>query len=212
MATKTRQPKLSTQVVTERPKLRPTMVRVELRRELVARPAVSSGLVARAEIARRLTKVDIVNFAQKAGKPLDGGEIETHVELSAGVPWVVGRGWLNAFFLRAWASQTVMAFVPNDPGQEEDALEIVLDGLTQGDSYLAQIRVGGLSFDPQLPGTFHIGVSDTAHADILQSGLSQTLSVFLPSVQGPMSLILVKTKGIGAWYFDDVLVSHLGKL
>ena len=85
-----------------------------------------------------------------------------------------------------------------------------MDGLTEGDAYVAQIRVGGWPANPQVAGTFHIGASDASHADILQSGASQTLSVFMPSVSGSLSLITIKTKGLGGWYFDDVVVSHVG--
>jgi hypothetical protein len=85
-----------------------------------------------------------------------------------------------------------------------------MDGLTEGDAYVAEIRVGGWSVNSQSPGTFHIGASDASHADIHHSGPSQTLSVFIPSVGGSLSLITIETKGLGGWLLDDVRILHLG--
>ncbi len=199
----------------ERTKLRPGLVRVDMREELVARPAVSPGLFSRAEICRRFTKVELAKQIRQAGyKPMGGGgEVETHVELSAAVPWVDGRGWLEAGgTLQNWFATSTIAFYPDKPNQQQGILSIWLDGLTEGDAYAAQIRVGGWSANPQLPGTFHIGASDASHADIIQSGASQTLSVLMPGVSGTLSLINIETKGLGGWSFDDVLVTHLGNL
>ena len=120
-----------------------------------------------------------------------GGTSETHVELSSAVPWVEGRGWLEA----AGALQYIW-----------------MDGLTEGDAYVAEIRVGGWSINQQSPGTFHIGASDASHADIHQTGASQTLAVFIPAVEGSLSLITIETQGLGGWLLDDVRVLHLGKI
>jgi hypothetical protein len=197
----------------ERKKLRQNLVRVDLSDELVGRPAVSPGLFSRADISRRLTNTEVLNLMRKGGvEPAGGGgDLETHVELSPAVPWVEGRGWLEAAgSLQSWFATTTIGFIPDKPNQEEGILYIWMDGLTEGDAYVAQIRVGGWPANPQLPGTFNIGASDASHADALQSGASQTLSVFIPSVSGPLSLITIRTKGLGGWYFDDVVVSHAG--
>jgi len=182
--------------------------------ELVARPAVSRGLFSRAEISRRLTNTEVLNLMRKVQPMGNGGSgtgLETHVELSPAVPWVDGRGWLDAAgSLQSWFATTTIGFYPDAPNQEQGILYIYMDGLTAGDAYVAQIRVGGWRANPQVPGTFHIGASDAAHADILQSGASQTLSVFIPSVADTLSLITIQTKGLGGWYFDDVTVTHVG--
>ena len=124
-----------------------------------------------------------------------------------------GRGWLEAAgALQCWFATTTIGFVPDKPAQEQGVLYIWMDGLTEGDAYVAQIRVGGYSVNPQVPGTYNIGASDAAHFDAQHSGVSQTISVFIPAASGPLSLIRIDTRGLGGWTFDDVLVTHLGPL
>ena len=200
----------------ERTKLRQNPMRVQVRTELLERPTATSALFTRADVGKRLTATDISKLARKAGfKTMGGGggEAETHVELSSAVPWVEGRGWLEAGgTLQSWFATTTIGFIPDKPSQEQGVLYIWMDGLTEGDAYVAEIRVGGWSVNPQSPGTFNIGASDAAHADIHQSGPSQTLSVFIPSVGGSLSLIRIDTEGLGGWLLDDVRVLHLGSL
>jgi hypothetical protein len=216
MATKSRpkSSKTSTQTTqVERRKLRQNVVRIDLSDELVARPGVSPGLFSRADISRRLTTTEVLTLMRRSGfEPTGGGsDFQAHVELSPAVPWVDGRGWLDAAgTLQSWFATTTIGFIPDAPNQEQGILYIWMDGLTEGDAYVAQIRVGGWPANPQVAGTFNIGASDASHADILQSGASQTLSVFIPSVAGSLSLITIRTKGLGGWYFDDVVVSHVG--
>ena len=76
-----------------------------------------------------------------------------------------------------------------------------MDGLTEGDAYVAEIRVGGWSVNPQSPGTFHIGASDASHADIHQTGASQTLSEFIPSVEAAYRSLRLKPRDSG-WLLD----------
>jgi len=200
----------------ERPRLRQNPIRVQVRTELLERPTATSGLFTRADVGKRLTATDLSRLMRQAGyKPLGGGggDFETHVELSAAVPWVDGRGWLEAAgALQSWFSTNTISFIPDKPSQEQGILYIWMDGLTEGDAYVAEIRVGGWSINPQSPGTFHIGASDASHADIQHVGFSQTLSVFIPSVGGSLSLITIETQGLGGWLLDDVLVKHLGSL
>lgn len=200
----------------ERTRLRQNPIRVQVRTELLERPTVTSGLFTRADVGKRLTATDLSRLMRKAGfKPLGGrgGDFETHVELSSAVPWVEGRGWLEAAgTLQSWFSTNTISFIPDKPSQEQGILYIWMDGLTEGDAYVAEIRVGGWSINPQSPGTFHIGASDASHADIHHAGFSQTLSVFIPSVGGSLSLITIETEGLGGWLLDDVLVKHLGSL
>ena len=205
------------QTLVERDKLRQNPVRVEVRAELLERPTSSSRLFSRAEVGKRLTATDITRLIRKAGmKPLGGGgggDAETHVELSSAVPWVEGRGWLEASgTLQSWFATTTIGFIPDKPSLQQGILSIWMDGLIEGDAYVAEIRVGGYSINPQAPGTYNIGASDASHADIQQSGASQTLSVFIPAVGGTLSLINVRTQGLGGWLLDDVRVLHLGKL
>ena len=82
----------------ERRKLRQNVVRIDLSDELVARPGVSPGLFSRADISRRLTATEVLTLMRKSGfEPTGGGsDLETHVELSPAVPWLDGRGWLEA--------------------------------------------------------------------------------------------------------------------
>jgi len=205
------------QTLVERDKLRQNPVRIEVRAEVLERPTSSSRLFSRAEVGKRLTATDITKLIRKAGlKPLGGGgggDAETHVELSSAVPWVEGRGWLEAAgTLQSWFATTTIGFIPDKPSQEQGILSIWMDGLIEGDAYVAEIRVGGYSINPQAPGTYNIGASDASHADIQQSGASQTLSVFIPAVGGTLSLINVRTQGLGGWLLDDVRVLHLGKL
>lgn len=205
------------QTLVKRDKLRQNPVRIEVRAEVLERPTSSSRLFSRAEVGKRLTATDITKLIRKAGlKPLGGGgggDAETHVELSSAVPWVEGRGWLEAAgTLQSWFATTTIGFIPDKPSQEQGILSIWMDGLIEGDAYVAEIRVGGYSINPQAPGTYNIGASDASHADIHQSGASQTLSVFIPAVGGTMSLINVRTQGLGGWLLDDVRVLHLGKL
>ena len=200
----------------ERTKLRQNPMRVKVRTELVERPTRTSTVFTRADVGKRLTATDITKLVRKAGfKPRGGGggESETHVELSSAVPWVEGRGWIDAAgALQSWFSTTTIGFIPDKPNQEQGILYIWMDGLTEGDAYVAEIRVGGWSVDPQSPGTFNIGASDAAHGDVHQTGASQTLSVFIPSVGGSLSLITIHTEGLGGWLLDDVRVLHLGPL
>ena len=99
---------------------------------------------------------------------------------------------------QSWFPSTTIGFIPDNPSQEQGILYIwIKTSLTEGDAYVAEIRVGGWSVNSQSPGTFHIGASDASHADIHHSGPSQTLSVFIPSVGGSLSLITIETKGLG---------------
>ena len=201
--------------VVERRSLRPKRLRVELRDEPIARPSITPGLYRRPEIAKRLTRAELRRVVLQGGmKPMGGGgQGDLHVELSPAVPWVEGRGWLEAAgTLQSWFATTTIGFYPDKPNQEQGILYIWLDGLTPGDAYVAQIRVGGWSANPQVSGTYNIGASDAAHADVHHSGASQTLSVFIPAVDASMSLITIETKGLGGWLLDDVLVTHLGPL
>ena len=201
---------------TERTKLRQKPIRVQVRTELLERPTATSALFTRADVGKRLTATDVSKLVRKAGfKPMGGGggESETHVELSSAVPWVEGRGWLEAAgTLQSWFPTTTIGFIPDKPSQEQGILYIWMDGLTEGDAYVAEIRVGGWSINPQSPGAFHIGASDASHADVHQTGASQTLSVFIPSVGGSLSLITIETQGLGGWLLDDVRILHLGTL
>jgi hypothetical protein len=200
----------------ERTKMRQTPMRIQVRTERIERPARTSALLARVDVAKRLTATDITKLVRKAGfRPTGGGggESQIHVELSSAVPWVEGRGWLDAAgTLQSWFATTTIGFIPDKPNQEQGVLYIWMDGLTAGDAYVAEIRVGGWSVDPQSPGTFNIGASDASHGDVHQTGASQTLSVFMPSVEGSMSLIRIDTEGLGGWSLDDVRVLHLGPL
>ena len=200
----------------ERTKLRQNPMRIQVRTDLIERPTRTSALLTRADVGKRLTATDITKLIRKGGfKPRGGGggESQTHVELSSAVPWVEGRGWLEAAgALQSWFPTTTIGFIPDNPNQEQGILYIWMDGLTEGDAYVAEIRVGGWSVDHQSPGTFNIGASDAAHGDVHQTGANQTLSVFIPSVGGSLSLITIRTEGLGGWLLDDVRILHLGAL
>jgi len=200
----------------ERTKLRQNPMRIQVRTDLIERPTRTSTLFTRADVGKRLTATDMTKLIRKAGfKPHGGGggESQTHVELSSAVPWVEGRGWLEAAgTLQSWFPTTTIGFIPDKPNQEQGILYIWMDGLTEGNAYVAEIRVGGWSVDPQSPGTFNIGASDAAHGDVHQTGANQTLSVFIPSVGGSLSLITIRTEGLGGWLLDDVRILHLGAL
>jgi hypothetical protein len=206
----------STPATPERRVLTPKAPRVDVRGELIARPAVVPGLYRRKEVGRRLTVTELRAVVASAGYKTmggGGGASDVHVELSPGVPWVDGRGWLEAAgMLQAWFGTGSASFIPSDPSKEQGVLSIWLDGLTPGDAYIAQIRVGGYPVNPQVSGTYNIGASDAAHADIHHTGASQTLTVLMPGVSGALSLINVETKGLGGWLFDDVIVTHVGPL
>lgn len=199
----------------ERRTLRPKRVRVEMQAELLDLPRVSPGVFRRADIAPRLSRAALARQLRRFGmQPMGGGGTgTTHVELSPAVPWVDGRGWLEAAgTLQSWFATTTIGFYPDKPAQEQGILSIWLDGLTPGDAYAVQIRVGGWSANAQVPGEFRVGTSDAGHFDVQHSGASQTISVFLPAASGPLSLINIETHGLGGWLFDDALVTHLGPL
>lgn len=210
-----RRPK-SKPIVLERRTLKAKPVRVSLRSEPIARPAVRPGLIRRPEIAKRLTKAEVIGIVRQHGyTPMGGGGGGTniYVELSPAMPWVDGRGWLEAAgTLQSYFATESIGFIPDKPNQEQGVLSVWLDGLIEGDAYVAEIRVGGYPASQQVPGTYNIGASDAAHADVHHTGVSQTLSVFMPGVQGGLSLINIETTGLGGWLFDDVLVTHLGTL
>jgi len=195
--------------------LRERRPRVDVAALPIAMPRIAPGLFRRPEAAKRLSRAEIGRMVRAYGyRPTGGGSVgEPWVELSPAVPWVDGRGWLEAAgALQSWHATTTIGFYPDKPDQEQGVLKIWMDGLTVGDAYVAQIRVGGYPANPQLPGTFDIGASDAAHADVHHSGANQTISVFMPGVSGPLSLIRIDTRGLGGWLFDDVLISHLGPL
>ena len=129
-----------------------------MRTELLARPTAKPGLFHRTEVGKRLTATDISRLIRKAGMKTmggSGGDFETHVELSSAVPWVEGRGWLEAAgTLQSWFPTTTIGFIPDKPSQQQGVLSVWLDGLTEGDAYIAEIRVGGWSINPSVTGHF----------------------------------------------------------
>ena len=198
---------------TERTTLRQNRVEVQLSRELRERPTASSTRSPRVEIGKRLSTPDVAKVIENAGMKSVGGDVETHVELSAAVPWVKGRGWLEAGdTLTTWDALGAISFSPDEPNHLQGLLKIRLEGLTKGHAYVAEIRVGGASIKPQTSGTFHIFASDASNVDIHHFGGSQTLSVFIPAVEGTLAVIYIETKGLVQWRLDDVRVLHLGKL
>jgi hypothetical protein len=134
-------------------------------------------------------------------KPLDGGgSSDIHVELSPGVPWVEGRGWLEAAgMLQGCYGTGCASFIPSDPSKEQGVLSIWLDGLTAGDAYVAQIRVGGYSVNPQVPGTYNIGAGDAAHADIHHKASARPSPSSCPRVR---PAVVNQYRDQGAWRLD----------
>jgi len=178
-------------------------------------PDVERGLLRRVGAAQALSLAQMEQLVNGGGFSIKDRHLsgETHVELSPAVPYVEDGGWLEAAgMLQSWFPTTTIGFIPSDPSQEQGVLYIWMDGLTPGDAYIAEVRVGGWTASPSIPGTFNIGASDANHMDIQHSGSSQNLGIFMPGVQGDLSLIRIDTKGLGGWLFDDVTVTHLGTL
>ncbi len=208
-------PDLEALTRTERKSLSQRRPRIATSDHMIEVPEVERGLLRRAGAAAAFSLDHMEQLVNSGGFSIKNQHIsgETHVELSAAVPYVEGRGWLEAAgMLQSWFPTTNIGFIPTDPSQEQGVLYIWMDGLTPGDAYLVEIRVGGWSASPGIPGTFNIGASDSTHVDIQHSGASQNLGIFMPGVQGELSLIRIDTKGLGGWLFDEVKVTHLGTL
>src|SRR5690606_18443900 len=102
----------------DRRTLRPKKTRVELRPERSERPKVAAGLFRRQDVASRLSRAGLVRLLHRFEmRPKGGGGTgTTHVELSPAVPWVDGRGWLEAAgTLQSWLATTTIGFYPDNP-------------------------------------------------------------------------------------------------
>jgi hypothetical protein len=133
-----------------------------------------------------------------------------HVTLSAQVPWVEGRGYLNLINPQSFfADGPNVGFIAPYDDNVEGKIEVWLLGLEAGGTYFLEIRVGSYPLDPGEPGQWEVRSSEGPAAFLQATGPGQSLPVILHEVSGPMALVTLTSTGLGGWVFYDVEVAEL---
>jgi hypothetical protein len=168
---------------------------------------------AQAQRPAYFSRDEIRRIAEKLGGGITTTDLqgEPHVTLSAQVPWVEDRGYLNLINPQSvFADDPNAGFVTPFDGNVEGKLEVWLRGLEAGASYVLQIRVGSYSLDPDEPGLWEVRSSEGSPVYHASTGPDQTIPVFLLEVDGPLALVTLTSTGLGGWVFYDVQVHRLG--
>ena len=134
-----------------------------------------------------------------------------HVILSAQVPWVEDRGYLNAINPRTvWSDSPNMGFIPPPYGGNiEGRLEVWLLGLTVGASYFLEFRLGAAPAHPDQPAHWEFKSSQGAPSTVTASFPNQNVTLLLHQVDGNMELARLSGSGLSNWIFYDVTVTEL---
>ena len=146
-----------------------------------------------------------------------GGSIGTknhvgghHVSLSAQVPWVDGRGYLNLINPQSFFSDGPnVGFISPTGGNVEGGIEVWLLGLETGGTYFLQFRVSSYSLDPSQPGLWEVRSSEGPAVLHPSTGPDQVVLAVLDEVSGPLALVKLTSTGLGGWVFFDVDVVSL---
>ncbi len=150
--------------------------------------------------------VEAINRIGKYGKfepkKLQAGDSFT---LSPRHAWIEGRGYLEALNIIAFAPDMPTIQFVDSIGPSDDArfVDIWLQNLTPGQSYIAQIRVvAGQG------GEFHVRTSNATHAIV--PGGDRTIPVLLFQVADPLALIKITNIGDAYyWAFVDVTITAI---
>ncbi|MDC0666999.1 hypothetical protein [Nannocystis radixulma] len=153
-------------------------------------------LLERAQVLERIAKKGVVLKNIVAGQPLT---------LSPRRPYVEGEGWLNLIQVRHVWGENGMAWWQrvDDAPDAYRSLEIWLQGITIGASYLVQIRVAGAP-----DGNFVVRGSDTTGV-ITVSGATDTIAVLVHEVDASLSLVTLHATNMWEWGLYDVTISAL---
>jgi hypothetical protein len=159
----------------------------------------------------RLTTAQIGRLLVQTGPPLAHMHLGNHhATLSAQVPWVEGRGYLNLINPQSFfADDPNVGFIsPVDSGNVEGKIEVWLLGLEEGASYFLEFGVGSYPNTSQ-PGQWELRSSVGAPIYMQATGPGQSLPLVLLEVDGPMQLATLTSQGLGGWSFYDVVISRL---
>jgi hypothetical protein len=160
----------------------------------------------------RLTTAEIGRLLVKTGPPLGKMHLGNHhATLSAQVPWVEDRGYLNLINPQSFfADDPNVGFIsPAGTGNVEGKIEVWLLGLEEGASYFLEFGVSSYPSNPNQPGEWELRSSVGAPVYMQASGPGQSIPLVLLEVDGPMQLATLTSQGLGGWVFYDVVISRL---
>jgi hypothetical protein len=187
--------------------------RKAVRRRPVA--VLGSGAVARqfADRPARLTKAQIGPLLVQTGPPIAKMHVGNHhATLSAQVPWVEERGYLNLINPQSFfADDPNVGFISpaGNGGNVEGAVEVWLLGLEEGASYFLEFVVSSYSSNPSQPGQWKLSSSAGAQSFMQATGPGQNIPLVLLEVDGPMQLAKLTSQGLGGWVFYEVVITRL---
>jgi hypothetical protein len=188
-----------------------------IRKPVQRRPVavLGSSKVARQFAYRpaRLTTAEIGRLLVETGPPIAQMHLSAHhATLSAQVPWVEDRGYLNLVNPQSFfADDPNVGFISpaGGGGNVEGVVEVWLLGLETGASYLLEFVVGSYGSNPNQPGQWKLSSSTGAPIYIQATGPGQSLPLVLLDVSGPMQLAKLTSQGLGGWVFYEVVITRL---
>ena len=135
-----------------------------------------------------------------------------HATLSAQVPWVEERGYLNLINPQSFfADDPNVGFISpaGSGGNVEGAVEVWLLGLEEGASYFLEFVVSSYSSNPESAGA--VEAQQQRRRTELHAGhrTRQNIPLVLLEVDGPMQLAKLTSQGLGGWVFFEVVITRL---
>lgn len=132
-------------------------------------------------------------------------ELTSHVLLSAQIPWVENKGHLHVLNSRAYdSSSPSIDWVP-ETGQPVGRLEIWLDGLEAGETYLARLEVGAVGTSSFDVGAVALGGGLVSQTFQIDAGFDTLLMQFA-SGGGGIGLIRIES---AEWSFYEAEISRI---
>jgi hypothetical protein len=190
-----------------------TPVQKPIRRRPIA--VLGAGKVARQFAYRpaRMATAEVGRLLVEAGPPISKMHVGNHhATLSAQVPWVEQRGYLNLVNPQSFfADDPNVGFISpaGSGGNVEGVVEVWLLGLEAGASYFLEFVVGSYGSNPSQPGQWKLSSTVGAPIFVQATGPGQSLPLVLLEVDGPMQLAKLTSQGLGGWTFYEVVITLL---